>query len=134
MGIQLAKASLDIGIIVTDAEASLAFYRDVLGMAYIDELHTAGGVMHRVQCGDSVVKLIVPRPGSNPLPAAPGGIRGAYGYRYFTITVTNLEEIVDACTAAGHTVAVPISELRPGITVAIVADPDGNWVEFLRLG
>jgi hypothetical protein len=29
-------------------------------------------------------------------------------------------------------VVVPITELRLGITIAIVEDPDGNWVEFLE--
>ena len=24
-------------------------------------------------------------------------------------------------------------EIRPGVSIAIVADPDGNWVEFLAL-
>jgi hypothetical protein len=28
-------------------------------------------------------------------------------------------------------VRVPITEIRPGIEIAIVEDPDGNWVEFL---
>jgi catechol 2,3-dioxygenase-like lactoylglutathione lyase family enzyme len=39
---------------------------------------------------------------------------------------------VAACEAAGRKVVVPITELRPGITIAIVEDPDGNWVEFLQ--
>jgi hypothetical protein len=25
----------------------------------------------------------------------------------------------------------PVREIRPGVTIAIVEDPDGNWVEFL---
>jgi hypothetical protein len=28
-------------------------------------------------------------------------------------------------------VVIPVTELRPGITIAMVEDPDGNWVEFL---
>ena len=39
--------------------------------------------------------------------------------------------ISKALKAAGYKVAVPVTELRPGITIAIVEDPDGNWVEFL---
>ena len=56
----------------------------------------------------------------------------ATGYRYWTISVSNLSELVQQCEAAGVTVAVPITELRPGITIAIVEDPDGNWVELLE--
>ncbi len=57
---------------------------------------------------------------------------GCTGYRYWTITVSNLAELVSACEEAGRTVVVPVTELRPGITIAIVEDPDGNWVEFLQ--
>ena len=67
-----------------------------------------------------------------PAAAAGGGIQGATGYRYWTISVANLAEIVERCQRAGVNVVVPITELRPGITIAIVEDPDGNWVEFLE--
>jgi predicted enzyme related to lactoylglutathione lyase len=39
---------------------------------------------------------------------------------------------VDACAAGGYKVAVGVREFRPGTTIAIVEDPDGNWVEFLQ--
>jgi hypothetical protein len=29
---------------------------------------------------------------------------------------------------------VPVTEIRPGVTIAIVDDPDGNLVEFLQMG
>ncbi len=69
--------------------------------------------------------------GEAPATAAPGGINGATGYRYFTITVSDINGAVAACEAAGATIAVPVTELRPGITIAMVEDPDGNWVELL---
>jgi hypothetical protein len=27
---------------------------------------------------------------------------------------------------------VPVTEHGPGITIAIIEDPDGNWVELLK--
>jgi catechol 2,3-dioxygenase-like lactoylglutathione lyase family enzyme len=69
----------------------------------------------------------------DPARAAAGGITGACGYRYFTISVSNIEEITSACESAGHKVAVKPRELRPGITISIVEDPDGNLVEFLQI-
>ena len=65
-------------------------------------------------------------------PAAPGGIRGATGYRYWTIAVSNLVASVEKAAAAGATIVVAAKEVRPGITIAIIADPDGNWVELLE--
>ena len=51
--------------------------------------------------------------------APPGGIRGATGYRYWTITIDNLEQSVNACKDAGYKVVVPDTEFRAGkITLA----------------
>ena len=132
MGVALSKDSIDLGIIVTDAEAALAFYRDTLGFTPAGEMPMpGGGTMYRLLCGTSTIKVI--KPAKEPkAPAPPGGIPGAYGYRYWTISVTNLAEITEACASAGYTVAVPVTELRPGVTISIVEDPDGNWVEFLQ--
>jgi glyoxylase I family protein len=33
---------------------------------------------------------------------------------------------------AGIKVVVPPRVIRPGVTIAIVADPDGNWLELLQ--
>ena len=134
MGVQLTKQAIDLGIVTTNGPAMLGFYRDVLGFKYLREMPMPGGagVMHQLQCGDSVIKLVVM--GQLPAAAAPGGIQGASGYRYWTITVSNMSELVQACAAAGHQVVMKERELRPGVKIALVEDPDGNWVEFLSLG
>jgi catechol 2,3-dioxygenase-like lactoylglutathione lyase family enzyme len=134
MGVQLTKQAIDLGIVTTNGPAMLAFYRDVLGFKYLREMPMPGGagVMHQLQCGDSVIKLVVM--GQLPAAAAPGGIQGSSGYRYWTITVGNMSELVQACAAAGHKVVMKERELRPGVKIAMVEDPDGNWVEFLSIG
>ena len=132
MGVALVKDSIDLGIVISDPERALAFYRDLVGLEHVGEMPMpGGGTMYRLMCGSSMIKLV--SPGREPkAKAAPGGIPGAYGYRYWTMTISNLTEIVEQCDAAGHKVVVPITELRPGVTIAIVEDPDGNWVEFLK--
>jgi catechol 2,3-dioxygenase-like lactoylglutathione lyase family enzyme len=81
--------------------------------------------------GSSVVKIVtMKRPVDTE--CAPGGLSGATGMRYFTMSVSNVAEIVAACEAAQATIAVPIAEIAPGTTIAIVEDPDGNWVEFVQ--
>lgn len=132
MALTLKKNAIDLGIVTTNGPAMLAFYREVLGLKFLREMAMpGGGVMHQLACGDSMIKLVVLE--STPAQAAPGGIQGATGYRYWTITVTNVAEVLDACANAGHKVLVKARELRPGVTIGIVADPDGNWVEFLAL-
>lgn len=133
MGVQLTKQSIDLGIVTTNGDAMLAFYRDVLGFKYLREMPMPGGkgVMHQMLCGESMIKLVVLP--ETPAKAAPGGIQGATGYRYWTITVSNMDALLADSAAAGHKVVMPATDLRPGIKIAIVADPDGNWVEFLSI-
>jgi catechol 2,3-dioxygenase-like lactoylglutathione lyase family enzyme len=132
MTVQLTKDSIDLGIVVKDVEPALAFYRDLLGFEPVGDSDMPGGLhMWRLTCGTSTIKLITT--GRDPKAEAPrGGIAGATGYRYWTISVSNLEEITAKCEAAGHKVAVPVTTLRPGARISIVEDPDGNWVEFLE--
>lgn len=134
MSIDVTKDSIDIGIVVRNADAALGFYRDTLGLEEVGTMTMpgGGGTMHRLLCGSTVVKIVVP---DQELPAAApgGGIQGAYGYRYWTISVPDIDAITTRCGDAGRKVVVSPREIRPGVRISIVADPDGNWVEFLQI-
>jgi predicted enzyme related to lactoylglutathione lyase len=131
VAIELTKQAIDLGIVTNDGVAALQFYRDTLGFRHEGDMPMPmGGTMHRLWCGDSLIKIVVPD--KQPANAAPsGGLQGATGYRYWTISVSNLSELVASCEAAGYKVPVPETEIRPGVKIAMVEDPDGNWVEFL---
>lgn len=132
MGVALTKNAIDLGIVTTNGEAMLKFYRDVLGFKYLREMKMpGGGLMHQLACGDSVIKIVIVD--ALPAQAAPGGVRGANGYRYWTMTVSNLAEILKQCADGGYKVAVKETEIRPGVKIGMVEDPDGNWVEFLQV-
>ena len=81
MTIQHQQRAIDLGIVIQDSERSLAFYRDLLGMNHEGDMPMpigGGGTMHRLRCGDSLIKLVCfdatpeARPGS-------GGIEGGTG-------------------------------------------------------
>jgi len=132
MGVKTTKDSVDLGIITTNGPAMLAFYRDVLGLEHQGDMPMpTGGLMHRLLCGTSVIKLVVPEkaPANKP---APGGLEGGTGYRYWTISVSNLDEIVAAAKRAGRTIPIPRRKVRAGVEIAMIEDPDGNWVELLE--
>ncbi|MCH8001804.1 MAG: VOC family protein [Proteobacteria bacterium] len=77
MGVQLAKNSIDLGIIVSNAEAALKFYRDTLGFEPAGEMPMpGGGTMYRLMCGESMIKVIE-LDKAPPAKAPPGGIQGA---------------------------------------------------------
>lgn len=133
MGIKLTKDSIDLGIVVSDGPKALAFYRDTLGFEHVatTPMPGGGGTMERLMCGTSLIKVVVPeKPLATQAPG--GGIQGAYGYRYWTISISNIEEVTAACEKGGYKVVVPRRVIRDGVAIAIVEDPDGNWVEFLE--
>ncbi|MCK9993809.1 MAG: hypothetical protein Dbin4_02329 [Alphaproteobacteria bacterium] len=129
MGMQAAKNSLDLGIIVKDITASLAFYVDVLGLKNIETLPTGFGKLHRLAFGDSFVKLIDPKKVPE---AGPAGMTAQLGFRYLTFQISNIDEICAACEKAGAVFEMKKQELRPGVIIAMVRDPDGNVVEFVQ--
>lgn len=132
MALKTTKDSIDLGIITTNGPAMLAFYRDVLGLAHQGDMPMpTGGLMHRLLCGTSLIKIVVPdkAPANQP---APGGLAGGTGYRYWTISVSNLDEVVAAAKRAGRPIPIPRRTVRPGVEIAMIEDPDGNWVELLE--
>ena len=83
---KVAKDSIDLGIVVSDAAKSLAFYRDALGLEQIGEQSMGGaGKMYRLQCGTTHLKVIHfdQTPSGR---AAPCGPMEALGLRYLTIS------------------------------------------------
>lgn len=132
MPINITKDSIDLGLVTTNAEALVSFYRDTLGLEQEGEMAMpGGGQMTRLKCGSSVLKIVV-NAKEPKAAAAPGGIRGATGFRYFTISTKNLAGVTAECEAAGYKVAVPPTEIRAGVFIAMIEDPDGNWVELLQ--
>ena len=131
MTIKLAKDSIDLAIVTNRLEEMTHFYRDVLGFEDCGQIatrSTPGGMVGQLKCGTSLIKLVrYPKLSTEGLPKG----LGHSGYRYWTISVTNLDEVVEACERAGTLVVAPIKHISPEIRIAIVEDPDGNLVEFL---
>jgi len=134
MKIELGQPAIDLGIVITDSDAALAFYRDLLGMEHEGDIPMpigGGGTMHRLRLGQTLVKLVKFDSVPEARPAG-GGIPGGTGYRYFTIHADNIADVMDACAEAGVPIVIPTSEIRPGVTIGMIEDPDGNIVEFVR--
>jgi catechol 2,3-dioxygenase-like lactoylglutathione lyase family enzyme len=50
--------TIDLGFVIKDSEASLAFYRDLLGFEHVGDTPMAGkwsATMHRLMCGDTTL-------------------------------------------------------------------------------
>lgn len=130
-----SKPGVDIGISIRDSAKTLAFYCELLGLEHVMDMPMPGGVagggmMHRVQCGATTLKFV--KLDKVPPVNVPSGPGAATGIRYLTIWVRNLRESVEAARAAGHVIALEPAEIRAGVTIAMIEDPDGNWVELLQ--
>jgi glyoxylase I family protein len=128
------KHGVDLGIIITNWEATKRFYCDTLGFEHVMDMPFPlgpGGTMHRVQAGDCTLKLsefATTPTARNP----PGGAVGGVGIRYFTFWIRNLDDMHRRCVDAGYKLQVPLTEVRSGVRIFIIEDPDGNAVEFLQ--
>ncbi len=128
---EVTKPGIDLGVLVRDIEGCLRFYCEDLGLPKVAEIPFPGGrTMHRIQIGDTVLKLMQYQ--ENAPPAGPRGMGEQAGIRYFTISVSDLPGTITRLEAKGHTFTVPLRESRPGVWIAMLQDPDGNTVELLE--
>jgi len=123
------KDSLDLGIIVSDINASLHFYRDILGLEFVGKTQVWFGTMHRLRFGTSDFKLIDP---TTTPPKGPVGYDIQLGFRYVTFVIKNMSGLCAELKSKGIEFVVPEKEFRPGVHIAMVKDPDGNIVEFVQ--
>ena len=131
MSLQVTKDSIDLGIITRDAAPMVAFYRDAVGLPFEGSVEMPGlGTMHRLLAGTSVIKITESAPKADGIG---GGIGGATGIRYWTISVPDVDAVAKGLAEAGHKAIVEPRDIRPGTRIAMFADPDGNWVEFLQV-
>lgn len=128
-----SRIAIDIGIVVADLERSLNFYRDLLGLSAIAEIPISllgKGRMVQLRHGESLIKLVELE--DPPSSQSPQGISATFGYRYITLLIVDLEAMLAKLIAAGVEIAMPMTQLPSGTQIAMVVDPDGNIVEFVR--
>jgi lactoylglutathione lyase len=128
---KLSSEAIEVGVVVRDADRCLAFYRDALGLPYLGDLDFGVAHMWRFQAGTSVVKLL--RFHEEPAAANPPGEVTATGYRYLSLFVSGIEDLVADLARSGAQVAIPVTEFRPGSRFAFVEDPEGNRIELLDI-
>lgn len=89
-----------IGIAVTDLEAALAFYRDVLGLTPRAPETADGATVVSVPLGRSEIELLVPQAPDGPV--ARFLARRGPGIHHLCLKVADLDEALARCRAHGY--------------------------------
>ncbi len=88
-----------IGIAVRSVDESIDFYRDILGMPEVPLDDSDGARIVGLQAGESLVELLEPDAGDNPIGRFIDK-RGP-GVHHICFTVDDLDEVMERCRSAG---------------------------------
>ena len=123
---------LQVGLVPADLAASLRFYTEGLGLTPLARLPVSRTrALHRFVIGDATLKLLEQEGVPAPVPSsAPWD--AAIGIRWLTFDVDDVAATVKCCLEAGGFLIAAPAEIRPGLWVAFVGDPDGNAVELVQ--
>lgn len=142
---------VDIGIVVSNAERSVAFYRDALGFEHVSsfevpaEMGFASGLTSmrgfkaevlQLAGADPATKLKLIEFADAVMCCDTSYIHSVRGVRYLTVRVADMDAALARAQVAG---AYPIArgptemppDLREGMWLAVVRDPDNNMIELV---
>ncbi|NIB42421.1 VOC family protein [Pseudomaricurvus alkylphenolicus] len=132
MSFKLSKQAVDVGLVTANPEPMLHFYREKLGLEEAPGVTMPGVTTHKFVWGESVIKIVVPDTDIKPPPVADSidSLFQISGLRYLTLYVSSLDDAIQRCQDAGATFAAPKTEISPTVSVFVIQDPDGNFIEF----
>lgn len=119
-----------VGLTVGDMAASRDFLTGVLGFAEgnTEPVPSLGTDKCEFAAGATTLKLWQ----VDGLEAHTGPIQAYAGVRYLTAVVDDMGAVLSRARAAGRNIPFGPVEIAPGIQIAMVEDPDGNWFELVE--
>jgi predicted enzyme related to lactoylglutathione lyase len=150
---QFSRSTIDFGVVVSDVEKSLAFYKDVVGFQANGDFTVTPGIAKGAGLSDGTATLKIYKLRLNDEGTATNlklmqiadakqkkqdltYIHSTLGMSYMTIMVSDMDAAIARAAAKGHKpIAQGPYELgeigADGIYLAILRDPDGNFVELV---
>lgn len=145
------RTTIDIGVHVSDLEASADFYTDVIGFTEVDgfvvtaDFATAAGLtdgqplavrVFVLGAGDSATRLKLMQVSGVETKASDNAyVHSQLGFRYLTILIEDTNEALARLSAGGVAPVaggpVLIGEDPSGDYLTVVRDPDGNLIELI---
>lgn len=121
---------LDIGLTVSDTEASRKFYGQFVALEELDplEIPAHGITRYSYRHGTTTIKLWTY---GKDLPKQSGRWQDAYGIRYIQYIMSDLDAVEAHAKATGADIHTPIFDLGAMARIMFIADPDGIINEFV---
>jgi catechol 2,3-dioxygenase-like lactoylglutathione lyase family enzyme len=114
---------------VRDLEASLSFYRDLLGMREVSRGGKEDRIVVLLDIGDGTHLELTHL-------ATPSPTRAEAPWRHLALSVNEIHRAVEILRAAGRPIPVEPREIRLGsipATIAFFEGPDGESVELFQV-
>jgi len=145
------RTTIDIGVHVSDIEASARFYTDVIGFTEVEGFEVGGDFCRAAGLtdgqplavrvfvlgeGESATNLkLMEIPNVETKKSDNAYVHSQLGFRYLTIYIDDTNEALKRLTAAGREPVadgpVLIGEDPSGDYLTVVRDPDGNLIELI---
>lgn len=134
------------GFVVSDIDASVAFYRDAVGLTLIGMRERDGGPISQILGYENThIKIAEFHYGNGHMLELieyvnPHGAdahiqeRNGFGASHIAFEVDDIFAAYERLTRSGAKRLNPPIEIVDGKKGCYLQDPDGNWVELLQLG
>ena len=132
--------TFDIGLFVRDINVSLNFYKNILGLSYIETVEIPVEItssiqfsnrkcrLHRFSLKGFELKLIETE---NPPEPKIFPVNEIAGFRYITLHIEDFDKTYNDLLSKGVTFLSKPFKIQSGVKIVFFKDPDGNYLELM---
>lgn len=115
------------GIKAKDREASIRFYRDILGLAIVDTVEIWGKTFTFV--GNDTIQIEIEQANPDDTQADPSTMTGL---NHFCVVVEDIHKLVGDARGKGANVLMDPFQPRPDRFTTFIQDPDGVMIQVIQ--
>lgn len=116
-----------VGIKAAASEASVLFYRDILGLEVIDRVEIWGKQF--IFVGNDTISIEIEQANPGDTPSGPSSMTGL---NHFSVVVEDIRALVDKAREKGADVLMDPFHPRPDRLTTFVRDPDGVMIQLIQ--
>ena len=116
-----------VGIKAAASEASVLFYRDILGLEVIDRVEIWGKQF--IFVGNDTISIEIEQANPGDTPSDPSSMTGL---NHFSVVVEDIRALADKAREKGADVLMDPFQPRPDRLTTFVRDPDGVMIQLIQ--